>query len=93
MGGRMGKVNWFSDKLEARTLLYRNMPACMIAPWIGSLAEVRCHDVKARTLDEFFGLYERIRGNISTIPRPVCGRNVMKLSRLSRVYPIAFYGQ
>jgi hypothetical protein len=62
VGGRLGKVNWFRDKLEARTQLYRCLPACMIAPWIGSLAEIRCHDVQARSIDEFLAYMREFEG-------------------------------
>lgn len=53
VGGRLGKSNWCDDKLEARTGLYRSLPATMVAPWKGDLAEIRCVDVYARGLDEF----------------------------------------
>jgi len=53
VGGRAGKANWYHDKLEHLPALYHNMPRRMIAPWKGQYAEIRCHDVESRDLDEF----------------------------------------
>ena len=53
VGGRHGRSNWCEDKLAERPALYQAMPACMIAPWKGECAEIRCVDVEARTLSEF----------------------------------------
>ena len=49
VGGRLGKSNWCDDKFVA----YHSFPARMVAPWKGDLAEIRCCDVRARSLDEF----------------------------------------
>ena len=62
VGGRLGKSNWCDDKLEARTGLYRSLPATMVAPWKGDLAEIRCVDVFARSLDEFKAYCDRYTG-------------------------------
>ena len=53
VGGRKGKANWHRDKLQEVPELYAYMPPEMIAPWHGDLAEVRVHDVPARTPEEF----------------------------------------
>jgi hypothetical protein len=52
-GGRKGKANWHSDKEEEIPQLYACMPPELIAPWHGNLAEIRCHDVPARSAAEF----------------------------------------
>jgi hypothetical protein len=62
VSGRRGKSNWFHDKLEDRTALYRAMAAHMVLPWRGELAEIRCSDVEARTLDEFKAYVEKYTG-------------------------------
>jgi hypothetical protein len=62
VSGRRGKSNWFHDKLEDRTALYRAMAAHMVLPWRGELAEIRCSDVEARTLDEFKTYVEKYTG-------------------------------
>eukprot|EP00037_Helgoeca_nana_P015805 m.148064 g.148064 ORF g.148064 m.148064 type:complete len:542 (+) comp23189_c0_seq1:99-1724(+) len=53
VGGRWGRANWYADKLADSPELYRAMPPAMICPWAGQFAEVRCHDVKATSLEEF----------------------------------------
>ena len=53
IGGRRGKSNWCADKLESRPELYRAMPSCMVVPWKGEYAEIRCCDVPAKSLEEF----------------------------------------
>eukprot|EP00462_Mataza_sp_D1_P025056 CAMPEP_0175138116 /NCGR_PEP_ID=MMETSP0087-20121206/10172_1 /TAXON_ID=136419 /ORGANISM="Unknown Unknown, Strain D1" /LENGTH=372 /DNA_ID=CAMNT_0016420987 /DNA_START=31 /DNA_END=1146 /DNA_ORIENTATION=+ len=53
VGGRMGRVNWFDDKLEPSPALYKAMPTNMVLPWKGEFAEIRCSDIKAKNLDEF----------------------------------------
>jgi hypothetical protein len=53
VGGRAGKANWFHDKNESLPGLYRALPPCMIMPWKGQFAEIRVHDVAAKTLGEF----------------------------------------
>ena len=58
VGGRRGKNNWIPDGIpgpEHDTPLYRSMPARMVMPWKGELAEIRCTDVAAQSLDEFKG--------------------------------------
>lgn len=53
VGGRMGKVNWYHDKMETSPALYKAMATAMILPWKGELAEIRCSDVPAKSLEEF----------------------------------------
>jgi hypothetical protein len=53
IGGRYGKSNWFPDKQAPRPIVYQNLPANMVGPWMGNFAEIRCADVKARNVDEF----------------------------------------
>lgn len=62
VGGRSGKANWFHDKNDALPALYRCMPPSMIMPWKGQFAEIRVHDVAARTLDEFKAYVESYTG-------------------------------
>jgi hypothetical protein len=45
IGGRLGKSNWYHDKQQARPKLYQKLPACMVAPWMGQFAEIRCSDI------------------------------------------------
>jgi len=53
VGGRKGKSNWCHDKLAERSALYQAFPREMVMPWNGALAEIRCVDVEARSLEEF----------------------------------------
>lgn len=53
IGGRYGKSNWFPDKIDPRPIVYRHLPACMVGPWMGQFAEVRCADIKAKDVKEF----------------------------------------
>ena len=63
VGGRAGKSNWCEDKLSERPLLYRHLPACMVLPFRGELAEIRCTDVPATSLDDFKQYVARHSGN------------------------------
>ncbi len=62
-GGYKGKSNWFDDKDEQVTALYRALPPEMICPWRTNKSEIRCYDVKARTLEEFKDFVTRYRGS------------------------------
>lgn len=62
VGGRFGKSNWFDDKFSDRPELYKAMPACMIAPWKGEFAEIRCTDVASKTKEEFMAYMEKHTG-------------------------------
>ena len=61
MGGYNGKSNWFHDKNEAVTSLYKALPPEMICPWLTTAAEIRCLDVVAKNLEEmkdYMKMYE-----------------------------------
>ena len=45
--------NWYDDRDEPITTLYRILPPEMISPWRETSGEIRCFDVKARNLSEF----------------------------------------
>lgn len=62
IGGRYGKSNWFPDKLEARPIVYQNLPARMVGPWMGQFAEIRCADVKAKNIEEFKAYMQEFTG-------------------------------
>eukprot|EP00941_MAST-03F_sp_MAST-3F-sp1_P002280 g2280.t1 len=62
VGGRKGKSNWYDDKLEESTELYRAMPREMIMPWKGKYAEIRVHDVKAKNVEEFQNFLQKYEG-------------------------------
>ena len=48
-----GKSNWYHDKNEKPSLLYKTLPRRMVAPWKWSKAEIRVQDVEAKNLEEF----------------------------------------
>lgn len=52
IGGYKGRSNWYHDKDEPVTSLYKCMPPEMICPWMTSAAEIRCYDVPVRNLSE-----------------------------------------
>ena len=52
IGGYKGRSNWYDDKNDDVTALYRALPPEMISPWLTSAAELRCYDVKAKNLEE-----------------------------------------
>ena len=54
VGGRRGKANWYDDKFDDFPELYKAMPPEMITPWKGEFAELRVHDVPAKSMDEFW---------------------------------------
>lgn len=62
--GNKGKSNWYDDKDEAVTSLYKDMPPAMIAPWKSDLSEIRLYDVKARNLEEFLTFMEHHTGKL-----------------------------
>lgn len=63
MGGYKGKSNWLEDKDDAINSLYRAMPPEMILPWKMTSAEIRCYDIKSKTLDEFKSFVFKYEGN------------------------------
>jgi hypothetical protein len=62
VGGRRGKSNWYHDKLEHNTQLYKAMPPEMIMPWKGHFAELRCADVEANSLEAFIAYMKQYDG-------------------------------
>ena len=52
IGGYKGRSNWYDDKNDGVTALYKTMPPEMISPWLTTAAEIRCYDVSAKNLDE-----------------------------------------
>lgn len=53
VGGRHGRCNWCADRDQLVPELLRAMPPVLVAPFNVKLAEIRCVDVPARSLDEF----------------------------------------
>ena len=53
LSGYSGRSNFFHDKNELPTMLYKTLPRRMVAPWSWSHAEIRCLDVEARSIAEF----------------------------------------
>ena len=43
-------------------MLYRCMPPEMIRPWKGKYAEIRCHDIAAKNVEEFKAFVEQYTG-------------------------------
>jgi len=52
IGGYKGRSNWYDDKDDEVTELYKALPPEMISPWLTTGSELRCYDVKAKNLDE-----------------------------------------
>lgn len=64
LGGYKGKSNFYDDRdSEPSNLLYQNFPPEMIAPWLSNAAEIRCHDVPARNLQEFKEFVAKYEGS------------------------------
>ena len=63
IGGYKGQSNWYDDKSDAVTSLYKALPPEMISPWKTDASEVRCFDVKAKTLEEFKAYVTKYEGN------------------------------
>lgn len=53
VGGYRGKANWHADRDAPASALYSSLPAQMVLPWIDELAEIRCHDVPSRDMEQF----------------------------------------
>ena len=70
VGGYKGKSNWYDDKDEPITDLYRALPNEMFAPWLTCSAEIRCYDVKAKNIDEFKAYIEKYKGRDSRFVDP-----------------------
>lgn len=65
-----GKSNWYDDKDEPVTQLFRAIPNEMIAPWLTCSAEIRCYDIKAKNLDEFKDYINKYEGSNSRFVDP-----------------------
>ena len=76
MGGRFGKVNWFRDKAEDVTALYKNMPPEMITPWKGEQAEIRVSDMaECKNVDDFKSYMQEFNGAGKRFLDPHWGAN------------------
>ena len=62
IGGYKGRSNWYDDKDDPVTELYKSMPPELISPWLTTAAEIRCFDVEAKTLDEMKEFMEKYIG-------------------------------
>jgi hypothetical protein len=45
LSGNAGKSNWFEDKSEPLTNIYKAFSPCMVIPWQTDMMEIRCNDV------------------------------------------------
>ncbi|KAG7346611.1 hypothetical protein IV203_005680 [Nitzschia inconspicua] len=63
IGGYKGRSNWYHDKDESTTELYKSMPPEMISPWLTTAAELRCYDVEAKNLDEMKVFIQQYTGH------------------------------
>eukprot|EP00978_Attheya_sp_CCMP212_P029769 scaffold106900_cov50-Attheya_sp.AAC.6 len=63
LGGYRCKSNWYHDKNETETQLYRAYPPEMIMPWKDTMSELRCHNVPYATMNAFKkGFLEKYEG-------------------------------
>jgi hypothetical protein len=53
IGGYKGRSNWYHDKNEPMTHLYKHFPPELICPWRTEQAEIRCYDIPVQSLSEF----------------------------------------
>ena len=70
IGGYKGKSNWYDDRDEHKSKLYQDLPPEMILPWRTNSAEIRCYDVKAKTIEEFMDYLQKYRGNLQRFIDP-----------------------
>jgi hypothetical protein len=70
MGGYKGKSNWYDDRDESVTSLFRALPAEMICPWLTTSAEIRCYDITCKNLDEFKAFITKYEGNTQRFVDP-----------------------
>mmetsp|Transcript_26534 Transcript_26534/g.64671 ORF Transcript_26534/g.64671 Transcript_26534/m.64671 type:complete len:484 (+) Transcript_26534:125-1576(+) len=68
IGGYKGKSNWYDDRDEPVTALYKALPNEMIQPWLSSASEIRLYDIESRNLDEFKQYIEKYVGSRFTDP-------------------------
>jgi len=62
IGGYKGRSNWYPDKDEPVTGLYKSFPPDLISPWLVMAAEIRCYDVKMKNLDEMKAYIDEYTG-------------------------------
>jgi len=62
IGGYKGRCNWYDDKDEDVTELYKALPPEMISPWLTTAVELRCYDVAAQNLLEIKEFIEKYTG-------------------------------
>ena len=62
IGGYNGRSNWYHDRDEAPSSLYKALPPEMISPWLTTATEVRCFDVEAKNLEEFKPFIKKYEG-------------------------------
>jgi len=60
--GYPGRSNWYEDKDEEVTELYKALPPELVSPWLTTGSELRCYDVKAKNLDEMKKFIEKHSG-------------------------------
>jgi len=68
IGGYKGKSNWYDDRDEPVTALYKALPNEMIQPWLSSASEIRLYDISSRNLDEFKQYIDKYVGSRFTDP-------------------------
>lgn len=79
IGGYKGKSNWYDDlNAQPMTQLYQTLPACMVSPWCVTKAEIRCYDIKAKTVEEFLQYVDKYKGSEQRFVDPtVCFVKIM----------------
>lgn len=63
ISGYRGRSNWYHDRDEPVSSLYKAFPPEMIGPWLTTWAEIRCFDVDAKNLDEFKAFVYQYEGS------------------------------
>lgn len=63
IGGYKGRSNWYHDKDEPITALYKAFPPEMVSPWLTTAAELRCYDVEAKNLEGMKAFMKQYTGN------------------------------
>jgi hypothetical protein len=62
IGGYKGRSNWYDDRDDDVTALYKALPPELISPWLTTAAEIRAYDVPAKNLDEMKEFIKRHTG-------------------------------
>jgi hypothetical protein len=63
LGGYKCHSNWYDDKDNAETELYRAIPPEMVLPWHTNISEIRAHDVPYSDIEEFKGFMKKHEGH------------------------------